>query len=832
MALCRKSYATVEQFNELQHKLECLESHLVQRLPPGLPSASSSSLLSSSTTPKSVAPFSDLSLLSDLCAAAETPPAQPSPRLVADEAQPPHHRIAFTNTAGSKLESESGALEKLSSDIRLAALDHSPWVDSASSTDADGDADASGSGSGSATSSLHAAFLTRLLVLFPRRHIADALIDAFFALPNHLLFHSIDRAGLHTNVDGLYLDLLHARRPSVSPAFLALLIAVFAAGLYAADPDVPQQRTALLACGWVPHAHHPAASAASLNLNHSFLNVRVAGLTGFANSDGPGGQVKLTIPFTVKAWHESCLKALHLADFLANPSFTALAALQVMGSVCLEPRQAARRDSLAASALALARRLKFHRTFDSGHANAEHVRSQIRLTSVMALHECQAALAHPDHDGFISWPYPIPLRAAADGASESYDELVVRFVTLAQQVCLTVFEHSKHSATDTIPAGIAARLCGDIERYAQSLPPEHSDPRAESQAALHPAAHRSSSTGGQAASSRGEGAGRAQDLDRLVLHLNATTLRVLVLCRMAPGRRDALRGELHAAALRHLSLSARVCALWPAFFRFNHNGLLLVRSALALVLDLELGWIHASLRARVVGALGWVAAQLDALADQGVQVARLTWLIHEVIRAEPSSTDTPVRERLDRLLVRINAAADKMDDRAAASSRALLSNFVGPETLDRAGTIAQGPPSAGAHANGQEAFHVLHIQPDRTVHLQDSSSSTAAADAHASAAHQIFRHHASSLVSSAHHHQHQHQSGSAEDEMPYPAQPPWSRLPMHAEVPASAYPDGSAMVVGFEADLATNAAATDGPQDTDIPQWVSSLLEAVLNGVA
>jgi hypothetical protein len=317
-----------------------------------------------------------------------------------------------------------------------------------------------------------------------------------------------------------------------------------------------------------------------------------------------------------------------------------------------------------------------------------------------------------------------------------------------------------------------------------------------------------------------------------VLHLNATTLRVLVLCRMAPGRRDALRGELHAAALRHLSLSARVCALWPAFFRFNHNGLLLVRSALALVLDLELGWIHASLRARVVGALGWVAAQLDALADQGVQVARLTWLIHEVIRAEPSSTDTPVRERLDRLLVRINAAADKMDDRAAASSRALLSNFVGPETLDRAGTIAQGPPSAGAHANGQEAFHVLRIQPDRTVHLQDSSSSTAAADAHASAAHQMFRHHASSLVSSAHHHQHQHQSGSAEDEMPYPAQPPWSRLPMHAEVPASAYPDGSAMVVGFEADLATNAAATDGPQDTDIPQWVSSLLDAVLNGVA
>ncbi|TKY86328.1 hypothetical protein EX895_005153 [Sporisorium graminicola] len=829
----RKSYATVEQFDQLKQKLNQLESALAHRLypyrnAPHMPFPSSSL----SAQPPPLHATSHLSLLSDLCAASASAPsssstftAPPSPRPprpahTPNVARDPALATGPTHKAATaQAEQHSALLGQLSSSIRRIALDHSSWAETSFVAE-----DAS-------TGSLHAAFLARLLVLFPRRHIANALIDAFFSLPNVVLNHVIDPAELHTAVDGLYDDLLQRRRPRTPPAFIALLMAVFAAGLHAADPDVPEQRTALEACGWVAHTHHPSAATASLlNLSQSFFNVRVAGLTGFAHGDGPGGQVRLTIPFTVRAWHESCLKALHLADFLAQPSFPALAALEVMGCICLEPTQAARRDSLAAIAFAMARRLKLHR---SSSSNKDHrSRHRTRLICVMALHECQAALAHPDRNGFVAWPHNINHQ---DAAAESYDAIMARLVTLSQHVCQTVFQHSNAGQqTDTLPVSVATRLCGEMDTYYQRLPrgymqaEMHAEPRSANPRA---SASRSSSV------ATGVGDAGVQQLDRSLVHIHLAALRVLVLTRIPSVQRsnsrtgsgsssyavhDALRSELHTIALRHLTLSAKVCTVWPAFLKFSNNGLLVVRSALAVVLHLQMGWIETALRQRVAAALGWVCDQLHALKAHGAQVGKLKWLIEEVLRRGPhlhsNGEVVPAQDRLDQLLSQLVASTATPD----AAERPVWSNFVGPETLDTVASVAN-YSNNGDH-RAQEAFHVLRIEPDCTVMLQDS---TQPAENQSDSVHAQHQEMDASPQPQQEQQQEQQKTLPPSEVSLFAAHPPTPRLSMVAEVSPSSYHDmvGSQpmQIPGFGDPVA---------QDTDVPQWVSSLLEAVLNGVA
>lgn len=216
-------------------------------------------------------------------------------------------------------------------------------------------------------------------------------------MTNKLALDLLDRDEFEEKAKIFYEDLRQNRKPDVGPSFIALLLAVFANGLQSADPNDAKQRIALQACGWVPKPansgmpHVPTADHSS-TLEHSFLNVRVSGLTGF-----PGQSVRLTPQFTVRAWHESLLKALHLADFLARPSLTSLQALFIMGLSPYDHIQRARGESLASVAFVLARKLKLHVPICATknapqNVAPKHARAR-RMWWAMLLQDCQKAIA-------------------------------------------------------------------------------------------------------------------------------------------------------------------------------------------------------------------------------------------------------------------------------------------------------------------------------------------------------------------------------------------------------------------------------------------------------
>ena len=205
-------------------------------------------------------------------------------------------------------------------------------------------------------------------------------------MPNKMAFDLLDQDEIEEKTTALYEDLLCNRRPRVIPAFIALLLAVFSAGLQAADEKVPSQRKAMEACGWKPNREATFNTPA---LESSFLHVRVSGLTGF-----PAGGVLLTPQFTVRAWHESILKALHLGDFLASPSLTSLQALFIMGLTPYDHIQYARSESLASVGFVMATRLGLHAETAAPHSRMRAKVSQSqRVWWAMILSDSQRALA-------------------------------------------------------------------------------------------------------------------------------------------------------------------------------------------------------------------------------------------------------------------------------------------------------------------------------------------------------------------------------------------------------------------------------------------------------
>lgn len=874
--------------------MQQLESILAHRLD----STSHALAPSSETFSNTPAPAFDLSLLSDLCAASPAAPTGPLANGPLPSRPSANAADAFTDPSLLKEFSQQHAYERharsnarpapanttllqLSSTLRRAALDQTCWRDSA--TDAD---EASESG----TWPVRAAFLARLLVLFPRRHIADALVDAFLSLPNRIYLNALDPAQLKKAMDGLYRDLLDGKRPSVAPAFIALLLAVFAAGLLAADPAIPSQRAALHACGWLPHPNQAVQGedgGAGSDLHQSFFNVRVAGLTGFPTGDGPGGQVRLTIPFTVKAWHESCLKALHLADFLARPSFTALAALQVMGCVCLEPPQAARRDSLAAVGFVLAKRLRLDRPAPQESASqaaqpsdnaTDHVasirtRQNSRLMCGMVLQDFQMALAQPDRGSFFAWPRSIEARMqqfANDSASETYDKLMARCLSLSHQLWRTLLHQGLDAQADHIPFSLATELCRQIDQYQFGLPPEYLLTEADLAFPAHlwPASAQSrrntlsvisptTTTHGAATANRDTNVATQVELDRRMLHLHLCSLRVFVLSRVNTVGHDpmegALRSELHTAALRCLSLAANLSTVWPAFNKFGNNGLVLVSSALSLALHLQLGLVQDSIRADVVHALHWTADQLEILRGQGAQIGRVRWLLNEVLRlCHPTDASRLSRtfrksagahEQLRHLCSQLVASSNTLDHEGlpARSHNPAWSHFVGPEPLDSPGSVTHfstkhGQPLTEDH--NENAFHVLRVEPDSTVVLHRSEPNPPTSAPSNAPAFQRFE---------PNQHASMHASSSSTSTSTADANAPLSMeqqrlfsfadtaLPttssnfhMGAEMPSH----NSTAPIDFQQALQPPSVDGQAAEEPPVPQWVSSLLEAVLNGVA